>query len=263
MDTLTRTIDDNGVLTLSMNRPEVHNAFNAIMIKELTHALETAEEDNQVRIVVMTGEGRCFSAGADLNWMRNQTNASIEENEADAMQLAKLMRTLNYLAKPAIAKVNGAAFGGGVGLIAACDICIAVEDARFGLTEARLGLAPAVVSPYVIRCIGERQARRYFLTGERFGAEEAQRIGLIHQLTAAEQLDNAVSDVIGELLKSGPEAVRECKQLIFEIRNHDLESQQSIDEYTSRLIARLRVSAEGQEGLTAFLEKRNPGWIKA
>lgn len=260
MHTLISKTDSQGVLTLTMNRPGVHNAFDARMIAEMTSALKAASNDETVRMIVITGSGNCFSAGADLNWMRSQVDASLEENETDAMLLAKLMRTLNYLPKPTVAMVNGAAFGGGVGLIAACDISIASENARFGLTEARLGLAPAVVSPYVMRCIGEHNARRYFLTGERFDAMEAQRIGLIHQVVQAEQLGAVVEGIIAQLLQSGPEAVNQCKKLVFEIGGHNRKTQKSIDEYTSRLIARLRVSSEGLEGLAAFLEKRKPGW---
>ena len=260
MHTLKSSTDKRGVLTLRMHRPEVHNAFDAKMIAELTAALLAANHDDSVRMVVISGSGSCFSAGADMNWMRSLVDASLEDNESDALRLAKLMRSLNYLSKPSIAKINGAAFGGGVGLIAACDVTIAVDDARFGLTEARLGLAPAVISPYVIRCIGERNARRYFLSGERFDSQKALDIGLIQQLVPADQLDEAIEDIIRELLKSGPLAVAECKQLAFKVAGHDEKSQQSIDEYTARLIARLRISAEGQEGLAAFLEKRRPGW---
>jgi len=260
MHTLKSSTDKRGVLTLKMHRPEVHNAFDAKMIAELTTALLAANHDDSVRMVVISGSGSCFSAGADMNWMRSLVDASLEDNESDALRLAKLMRSLNYLSKPSIAKINGAAFGGGVGLIAACDVTIAVDDARFGLTEARLGLAPAVISPYVIRCIGERNARRYFLSGERFDSQKALDIGLIQQLVPADQLDEAIEDIIRELLKSGPLAVAECKQLAFKVAGHDEKSQQSIDEYTARLIARLRISAEGQEGLAAFLEKRRPGW---
>ena len=260
MHTLKSSTDKRGVLTLKMHRPEVHNAFDAKMIAELTTALLAANHDDSVRMVVISGSGSCFSAGADMNWMRSLVDASLEDNESDALRLAKLMRSLNYLSKPSIAKINGAAFGGGVGLIAACDVTIAVDDARFGLTEARLGLAPAVISPYVIRCIGERNARRYFLSGERFDSQKALDIGLIQQLVPADQLDEAIEDIIRELLKSGPLAVAECKQLAFKVAGHDEKSQQSTDEYTARLIARLRISAEGQEGLAAFLEKRRPGW---
>jgi methylglutaconyl-CoA hydratase len=261
MHTLITKTDDRGVHTLTMRRPGVFNAFDADMIRELTTALKAAADDDDVRLVVITGSGKCFSAGADLNWMRSLVDASLEENEADAMRLAKLMRTLNFLAKPTIAMVNGAAFGGGVGLIACCDISLAVEGAHFGLTEARLGLAPAVISPYVIHKIGENNARRYFLTAERFDAREAQRIGLIHDIVAPEKLEASVETVVSQLLQSGPEAVRQCKQLVFEITGRNRKAQKSADGYTSRLIARLRVSEEGQEGLAAFLEKRKPGWL--
>lgn len=261
MHTLSTKTDDRGVLTLTMRRPDVFNAFNAEMISEMSRVLKAAANDEDVRLVVVTGSGACFSAGADLNWMRSQVNASLEENEADAMRLARLMRYLNYLPKPTIAMVNGAAYGGGVGLIAACDISIAVESARFGLTEARLGLAPAVISPYVIRCIGENNARRLFLSGERFAATEAQRIGLVDEIVAPDVLEPTVENVISKLLKSGPEAVKECKQLVFDIAGHNKKTQKSMDEHTSRLIAGLRVSTEGQEGLTAFLDKRKPDWV--
>jgi len=261
MQTLTSSTDKRGVLTLCMHRPKVFNAFNAAMINELTTALGDADRDDNIRMVVITGSGSCFSAGADMNWMRSQAEASLKDNESDALELAKLMRSLNYLSKPTIAMINGAAFGGGLGLIAACDITIAVDNARFGLTEARLGLAPAVISPYVFRRIGEGNARRYFLSGERFDAQRAQEMGLIQQTVATEDLADAIEDIISALLKGGPLAVAHCKQLAFTVAGHDSESQKTIDEFTANLIARLRVSAEGQEGLSAFLEKRKPGWI--
>jgi len=261
MRTLISGSDEQGVLTLCMNRPEVHNAFDAEMIRELTTALQAADKDKTVRMVVITGTGSCFSAGADLNWMRSQVMASQDENEGDALRLAELMRSLNYLSKPTIARINGAAFGGGLGLIAACDITVAVDNARFGLTEARLGLAPAVISPYVIRRIGEANARRYFLSAERFDSQRAYDIGLIQQSVAAEQLDEVIEESISHLLKSGPSAVAHCKKLVFNIAGHNADSQKIEDEYTARLIASLRVSGEGQEGLAAFLEKRKPDWI--
>ncbi len=261
LHTLTGGIDKRGVLTLCMNRPRVHNAFDAEMIRELTGALQTADKNETVRMVVITGTGSCFSAGADLNWMRSLVEASQDENKRDALRLAGLMRSLNYLSKPTIAKINGAAFGGGLGLIAACDITVAVDNTRFGLTEAHLGLAPAVISPYVIRRIGETYARRYFLSAERFDSQRAYDIGLIQQIVAAEQLDDVVEDNIRQVLKSGPTAVAECKQLVFKIAGHNADSQKITDKYTAGLIARLRVSSEGQEGLAAFLEKRKPGWI--
>ena len=254
--------DDRGVHTLSMNRPDVHNAFDANMIREMTAALMAADQSDAVRIVVITGSGSCFSAGADMNWMRGLAEASLEENERDALALAGLMRCLNYLSKPTIARINGAAFGGGLGLIAACDITIAVDSARFGLTEARLGLAPAVISPYVFRRIGERNARRYFLSAERFDAKKATEIGLIQKIVPDEQLDDSIEDMIGHLLQGGPLAVTYCKQLAFTIAGHNEKSQKTIDEFTAKLIANLRVSEEGQEGLAAFLEKRKPAWIE-
>jgi methylglutaconyl-CoA hydratase len=262
MQTLTSTTDKRGVLTLSMDRPQVHNAFDAVMIRELTATLQAVDQDETTRVVVITGSGSSFSAGADMNWMRSLKDASLEDNESDALELAGLMRSLNYLSKPSIARINGAAFGGGLGLIAACDITIAVDSARFGLTEARLGLAPAVISPYVFRRIGEGNARRYFLSGERFGARQAKDIGLIQQYVAAGQLDETVEDMIRALLKGGPLAVAHCKQLAFAVAGHSAKSQQTLDEYTAKLIARLRVSAEGQEGLAAFLEKRKPAWVE-
>ena len=262
MQTIQSTISERGVLTLQLNRPQVHNAFDSQMIIELTAALQAADEEDGIRLVVISAAGSSFSAGADINWMRSLVDASQEDNERDALQLATLMRTINYLSKPTIARINGPAYGGGLGLIAACDITIAVEDAQFGLTEARLGLAPAVISPYVKRCIGERNARRYFLTGERFSSQQARDMGLIQQCVAADQLDATVESVISDLLKGGPLAVASCKQLIYAIAGHDKETQQSMDEFTSKVIAGMRVMDEGQEGLAAFLEKRKPDWAE-
>ena len=262
MQTLISSTDQRGVLTLSMNRPAVHNAFDARMIEELTKALQAADRDDAVRLVVITGAGTCFSAGADINWMRSLVNASREENERDALRLAELMRSLNYLSKPTLAKVNGAAFGGGLGLIAACDVAVAAEGSMFGLTEVRLGLVPAVISPYVIRRIGETHARRYFLSAERFDSQRACEIGLVQHTAPMARLDETIEDIIGHILNGGPLALSRAKQLVFDIAGHNAETQKSLDESTASLIAGLRVSAEGQEGLAAFLEKRKPGWIK-
>lgn len=258
---ISKQIGANGVLTLTLNRPEVHNAFDANTIQELTTALEAADQSEDVRLVVITGNGVSFSAGADLNWMRSLVDASQEENQQDALRLARLMRTLNYLSKPTIAHINGNAFGGGVGLIAACDVTIAVDTALFGLTEVHLGLAPAVISPYVIRNIGERNARRYFLSAERFDAHKAQEIGLIQQSVCAEELDEAVQKVAKQILKGGPQAVITCKQLVYAIAGHDQDTQEAVDEYTAGVIAGMRVMDEGQEGLAAFLEKRKADWV--
>lgn len=263
MQSIQCTISKQGVLTIGMNRPEVHNAFDAAMIKELTETLQAADDNNEISLLIITGEGSCFSAGADMNWMRGLMDASQEENERDALQLAALMRTLNYLSKPTIARINGAAYGGGVGLISACDITIASENAQFGLTEVRLGLAPAVISPYVIRKIGERNARRYFLTGERFDCQQAVAIGLVQQCVAADQLDATVDSVVDDLLKGGPQAVMTCKQLVYSIAGHDEEAQKSMDVFTSKVIAGMRIMDEGQEGLAAFLEKRKADWVQS
>lgn len=261
MSLLTEQLDARGVLQLTLNRPELHNAFDSDLIGSLTEALERAEDNRDVRVVVLSGAGDSFSAGADLNWMRDMAEASEQENEQDALQLARLMRALNYLDQPTVARVNGSAFGGGVGLVACCDIAIAADDARFGLTESTLGLAPAVVAPYVARCIGEHQARRYFLTGERFSAQQALKIGLLHEVVPAERLDETVETVVATLLRTGPVAVRTCKRLTFTVAGHDRDRQRALDQHTAKLIASLRVSAEGQEGLAAFLEKRSPEWL--
>jgi methylglutaconyl-CoA hydratase len=249
-----------GIATLTLDRAELHNAFDDELIQELTEALRALEDDAEVRAVVLTGDGKSFSAGADLGWMKRMAQASEKENRKDARQLAKLMRVLNHLGKPTIARVNGAAYGGGVGLIACCDIAIGVDGAKFGLTETRLGLVPAVISPYVIDAIGARQARRLFLTAEVFDAAEAQRIGLLHRVVAVKQLDAAVQSEVDRLRAAGPTAVREAKQLVQRITRPDPKSRRALDEENADLIARLRVSEEGQEGLNAFLGKRRPRW---
>ena len=253
-----RTTRKDGIGTITLFRPDVHNAFDDVLIGELTDTLRTLEDDARVRLVVLTGEGVSFSAGADLGWMRRMAQASEKENRKDARQLAKLMRTLNHLDKPTIARVNGAAFGGGVGLIACCDIAIGVDSAKFGLTETRLGLVPAVISPYVIDAIGARQARRLFLTAEIFDAAEAARIGLLHRAVPEKQLDAAVQAEIDRLRTAGPIAVVEAKRLVHRIAIPDAKERRALDEENADLIARLRVSEEGQEGLNAFFAKRRP-----
>lgn len=250
----------DGIATVTLARPAVHNAFDDELIEQLTDTLKDLGEEPAVRAVVLTGEGASFSAGADLNWMRRMVSASEKDNRKDARRLAKLMRTLNYLPKPTIARVNGSAFGGGVGLIACCDIAIAAKDAKFGLTEVRLGLVPAAISPYVIDAIGARQARRFFLTGEIFEAETALRIGLVHQVASGKQLDAAVEAQLGLLRAAGPIAVAEAKALVQRVAHPDFKRQRELDEINAELIARLRISPEGQEGLSAFLAKRKPDW---
>lgn len=245
-------------LTLRLNRPDLHNAFDAGLIADLTAALRQAGNDPDVRVVVLAGEGRSFSAGADLHWMRGMAAASEGDNRIDALALAALMRTLDELPKPTIARVQGAAFGGGVGLVACCDIAIGVDTARFGLTESRLGLLPAVISPYVVAAIGPRQSRRWFATAEQFDAAAALQMGLLHQVVTAGQLDEAVAGQVSLLQKAGPIAAASAKRLVSQVLASP--DRDALDAANADLIARLRVSAEGQEGLGAFLEKRSPGW---
>lgn len=249
-----------GVVTLTMERPAVHNAFDAALIAEMTTSLNTLAADASCRQLVLTGRGASFSAGADVNWMQSQLTASEAENVADARRLAALMRALAFFPKPTIARVNGAAFGGGVGLIACCDIAISVSQARFGLTETKLGLAPAVISPYVIDAIGTRNALRYFQTAELFDAARAQALGLIHEVVAADQLDISVTVQLKHLRQAGPNAVQAAKALVHRVAGMSIEDQIFVDEENAKLIAKLRVSPEGQEGLGAFLGKRRANW---
>jgi methylglutaconyl-CoA hydratase len=246
---------------LTLNRPQVHNAFDDGLISALTAALNDIENDPAVRAVVLTGAGSCFSAGADLHWMRGMAAASETDNRHDSLRLATLMRTLQYLSKPTIARVNGSAYGGGVGLVACCDIALGVDSAKFALSEVKLGLVPAVISPYVIAAIGLRQARRLFLTGEVFDAATAARIGLLHAVMPPEHLDEAIEKQLYLLAKAGPLAQREAKQLALRIGGSDRAQAESTDIANAELIARLRVSEEGQHGLAAFLDKRAPRWV--
>ncbi len=247
-----------GVATIRMNRPDVHNAFDDALIAALTAELHRLDELPQARLVVLAANGKSFSAGADLNWMRRMANYSREENLRDAMALAGLMRTLDGMKKPTIASVQGAAFGGGVGLVACCDIAIASTDAAFSLSEVRLGLIPSVISPYVIAAIGERQARRYFLTAERFDAMEARRIGLVHEVVDRGALDEAVAKMAAQLLKGGPQAQAAAKELIADVSRRPMDDALSAE--TARRIAAIRVENEGQVGLAAFFDKRKPDW---
>jgi methylglutaconyl-CoA hydratase len=248
---------------LTLNRPQVHNAFDDGLIAELTRALELVDADPGVRTVVLTGHGSCFSAGADLNWMRSMAGASEQENRDDSLRLARLMRTLQFLSKPCVARVNGAAYGGGVGLVACCDIAVGVDTAKFALSEVKLGLVPAVISPYVIAAIGLREARRLFITGEVFDAATAARIGLLHKAVSASELDEAIERQLYLLAKAGPNAQREAKQLALRIGGSDPAQAERIDTANAQLIARLRASEEGQHGLSAFLDKRAPRWVGA
>jgi methylglutaconyl-CoA hydratase len=260
-DLLNLTTDHQGVACITLNRPEVHNAFNAELIAELSAAFDQIASDG-TRVLILTGAGHSFSAGADLNWMRSMAGASEAENRADSRKLAAMLRKLDQLPCPTIARINGHAFGGGVGLIACCDLAVSLETARFGLTEVRLGLAPATISPFVIQKIGIKHSRRFMLTGERMDAASAVRIGLITDQVPNGQLDSHIHDLIDLLLAGGPHAQAHIKALIRTVSDHDGD-RDSLDRLTSELIAALRVSREGQEGLDAFLEKRKPSWIQS
>jgi methylglutaconyl-CoA hydratase len=255
-----QAIAQDGCATLTLNRPDVHNAFDDQLIARLTHCLRELEADPQVRVVVLAAEGKSFSAGADLNWMKRMARYSEAENLRDAVALADLMHTLSALKKPTLARVQGAAYGGGVGLVACCDVAVGTAAAAFCLSEVRLGLIPAVISPYVIAAIGERQARRYFLTAERFDAAEALRIGLLHTVVDEAQLDAAIQDVVAQLLKGGPKAQSASKDLIATVVNRPVD--RALVEDTAERIARIRVTPEGREGIAAFLEKRAPTWTQ-
>jgi methylglutaconyl-CoA hydratase len=251
-------IDGRGAATVWLNRPEVHNAFDDTLIATLTEELRRVEADPKVRVVVLAGRGKSFSAGADLGWMKRMAGYTEAENRRDAEALAELLRTLNYLRKPTIAAVQGNAYGGGVGLVACCDIAIAVEAATFALTEVRLGLTPATISPYVVSAIGERQARRYFLTAEAFNAREAQRIGLVHQTCKPDDLPIIVAQIIDSLVACGPAAQAAAKDLIRRVGRGPVDAEMIAD--TARRIAEIRVTPEGREGIAAFLEKRKAAW---
>jgi len=247
---------------VTMNRPERHNAFDDALIAELTEAFRSMEAEDGVRMVVLSGAGKSFSAGADLNWMKRMAGFSIDENRRDAMGLGALMRTIAHFRKPTVARVHGAAYGGGVGLVACCDIAIAAQQATFSLSEAKLGLIPAVISPYVVAAIGERYSRRYFLTAERFDAAEAYRIGLVHDLAANEgDLDDKLGEIVDALMVCGPVAQMEAKALIRAVAGRAVTSE--IIQDTADRIAKIRSSPEGREGVAAFLEKRKPSWIPA
>ena len=249
----------NNIGLVALNRPDLHNAFNATLIGELTTVLQALDAQPSVRVVVLTGHGKSFCAGADLNWMKKMAAYDAAENLADAQALALMLRTLHGLSKPTVACVRGAAFGGGVGLVACCDIAVAAHDAIFSLSEAKLGLIPATISPYVIEAIGARQARRYFLSAERFTAAEAFRIGLVHDIVPEPELDARINELLGDLLVAGPVAQMECKALIRGVAHKPIDA--SVIAGTAEHIAAVRASPEGKEGVAAFLGKRSPKWV--
>ena len=254
-------IDGEGIAKLTLNRPTLHNAFDDHLIAGLTARLRELEATPDVRVIILAANGKSFSAGADLNWMKRMAGYSEPENLRDAVALADLMHTLKDHSKPTIARVQGPAYGGGVGLIACCDIAVATRTSQFALTEVRLGLLPAVISPYVVSAIGERMARRYFLTAERIDAMEALRIGLVHAVVDNdEELDRTVATLAAELIKGGPRALAATKNLITTVSRGPVDRRMIED--TAGRIARLRVSTEGREGIAAFLDKRPPDWQK-
>ena len=260
MDKVITDIDDLGVAQVRLNNPDKHNAFDDEIIGELTEAFVAIADNSNVRAMVLGSEGKSFSAGADLEWMKRMASYSYDENLRDASALALMLKTLNEIPQPTIARVQGAAFGGAVGLVSCCDMAVAASAASFSLSEVKIGLVPATISPYVIAAIGQRAARRYFVTAERFDAHRALQLGLVNEVVDAEQLDQEIDRLINTLLANGPEAVTGAKQLVFDVAGKPID-QQLIDA-TCETIAAIRVSEQGQEGLQAFLERRKPQWIK-
>ena len=257
---ITYTTDARNTATITLNRPDKHNAFNEDFIAELSAALDDIRKDDQCRLMILRSSGRNFSAGADLDWMKRMAGYTRAENVRDANALAELLYKLNFLPVPTIARVQGAAMGGGCGLVSCCDIALAAANAVFAFSEVKLGLIPATISPYVIRAIGEKQARRYFLTAERFDANKALEIGLVSGVMDESKLDEAVEKAIDLILANSPEAVKAAKQLVFDVAGKQVTRE--LLQQTSESIADIRASEEGKEGLSAFLEKRKPAWLK-
>ncbi|CAM4030451.1 enoyl-CoA hydratase/isomerase family protein [Comamonas aquatilis] len=250
---------NSGIATITLARPEIRNAFSDETIAEITQAFLTAGERADVRAVVLAAEGPAFCAGADLNWMRRMAEYSRDENRVDADLLAQMLSVIYHCPKPTIARVQGDVYAGGMGLVACCDMAVAAETAGFCLSEVKIGLIPATISPYVVRAMGARASHRYFLSGERFSAQEAHRIGFVHEIVAAEQLDSVVDGWIKHFLSAGPEAVRACKRLVIEVAEREINEQ--LIAVTVEGIATIRASSEGKEGVQAFLNKRKPNWL--
>jgi len=248
-----------GVAVVTLNRPEVRNAFDDALIAALAANFKALDDDDGVRAVVLGGNGPAFCAGGDLNWMKRMAGYGYEQNLHDAMGLAVMLQTIDRMKKPVIARVHGPAYAGGTGLVAACDIAVGTPEAKFCLSEARIGLSPATISPYVLRAMGERAARRYFLTAEVFDAEEALRIGMLSALVPAAQLDATIDSLLGNLLACGREALAKIKDLIRAVASRPIDDSMVAD--TARRIAEIRGSAEGKEGVASFLEKRKPSWV--
>lgn len=247
------------IARVTLNRPGVHNAFNNELITELYDVFDKLNSEAAIRAIILTGNGKSFCAGADLNWMKSVVNYTYEQNLEESLKLAELMFLIFTHSKPVIARINGSAIGGGVGLVSVCDILIAAENARFGLSEVRLGLVPAAISPFVMERIGPTKSRELFITGERISANKALEYGLINKVTGINDLDEAVNEKINMILQNGPEAIKVVKKMIFDVTQMKFPE---LTDYTARLIANLRLSKEAQEGMNAFLEKRTPNWIE-
>lgn len=257
---MTLKVNSGTVATVTLDRPDVHNAFNDAMMDGIRDAFAALGADESVRVIVLRAEGKSFSAGADVNWMKRMVDYTFEENVEDSMHLVEMLQAIRFCPKPVIARVQGATYGGGVGLVAACDVAVALNSAIFCLSEVKLGIVPAVISPYVIEKIGVGFARRYCLTAERFDGAEARRINLVSEAAATEtEMDQKIDGMVKAILANGPQAAAACKALLKEVPNFDWPRATTV---TTKAIAERRISPEGQEGLKAFLEKRPPGWAK-
>ncbi|HER00359.1 MAG TPA: enoyl-CoA hydratase/isomerase family protein [candidate division Zixibacteria bacterium] len=250
---------EDRIARITFCRPEIHNAFNSDMIRELIDTFNKMKDDKDVRVIVMTGEGKSYCAGADLNWMRAVKDYSYEQNLKESLELAALFRLIYEFPRPVIGRINGAAIGGGTGFVAVTDIAIAADTAIFSFSEVKIGVVPACISPYVVKRVGEGRAREFFLTGERLTAQRALDSGLVNQAVPAEELDTAVDKMIKQILTSGPDAIGVCKSLLHNIANQNMDE---AEKYTAEVIANLRKSPEGQEGMDAFLNKRKPNWVE-
>lgn len=251
-------VERNGVKEVWLNRPEIHNAFNAELIADLIKLFESFKNDKSLRLIILSGKGTSFCAGADLNWMKAMKNYTKEENFRDSKELAKLFSTINECEVPVIGRINGHALGGGLGLVSVCDYAVSVKEAMLGFTEVRLGLIPAVISPYCISKIGESHARAWMLSGERFSADEALKMGLLHEVVEAGELDHRINEMEKKFLAAGPQAAREAKKLIRSV----VKNLKASEDLTCQMISERRISSEGQEGMRALLEKDKPAWMK-
>lgn len=254
------TLNAEGLAKVTLNSPEKHNAFDDKVITKLTAIFTEISQRNDIRIMLLDANGKSFSAGADLAWMKRMVKYSYEENLRDAQGLALMLKTLNFMPQTTIAKVQGAAFGGAVGLVSCCDIAFASDEANFCLSEVKLGLIPATISPYVVNAMGEKNCRRYFQSAEQFSATKALELGLVSEVFSSNELNKGINSLITKLLKNGPEAVKQAKQLAIDVHNKSINDE--LVNYTSQQIARIRVSTQGQEGLSAFFDKRPPEWVK-